>query len=104
MSATPRFSYVGEVKHRSLFPLLCCNCDRPIESDNPAFVYFDNGPAVFVVFDSLCSIALDEKGHTNYTSPFLGPKVKEPVKICAHSGCTFSPGAGVSHGTTCPNR
>lgn len=56
MPSSPRYSYVGTLQpeQRSDFPLLCSLCEKLIPCPDLAAVYFDNGPAVFVVIGLNC--------------------------------------------------
>lgn len=60
MSKTSRYSYVGTIftASRSGFPLLCSKCEKPIPQPDMAAVYFDLGPAVFVVIGMECEAAV----------------------------------------------
>ncbi len=58
-------NYVGEIRGRSDFELLCSACKKPIEKDDTAFLYV-NKAGDHYIYGSSCSIALDGIGMTKY--------------------------------------
>lgn len=69
MKVSSPINYVGEIRGRSDFEIICSGCKKPVSKDDPSFLYIDK-EGHYYIYAGSCSIALDGIGVTRY----------EPVK------------------------